>query len=103
MTITVSSGKKFYRRGPDGQLNESRDVFHSQTISLPDDATLEDVQDARIELMSHLDQIVDLQAVAEGWLTRESAQTLAANRETFYERMRARLLVRKGQLEGSNV
>lgn len=80
MQITVSSGRKIYRRAS-GNLDEARDFFESETMSLPDESTVKEVMLARISLMERLEAAIDVHILLTQSLSLETVQKDAEARK----------------------
>lgn len=87
MNITVSSGRKVYRKASDGSLDSSNDSFQSQTINIPDDSTAEYVREVRLRLQHELDFMVDLHFMAQGLMSVDQVSIRKNNRAALYEKL----------------
>lgn len=87
MQITVSSGRKIYRRGESGSLDSSSDSFQSQTITIPDDTTDAGVRIIRLSLQKELDTMVDFHQFAQGNISEETMVKRSKNRDRLYSRL----------------
>lgn len=92
MQITVSAGRKIYRRAS-GQLEESRDFFESQTIILPDESPDEVVMVHRIILMEKLEAAIDVHVLADGCASSEKLIEEAALRKSSFRMLKERYRV----------
>ena len=88
MTITVSSSRKIYRRGAGGELDSSNDAFHSQTVTISDEATDEEAMDVRLKLQEQMDFAVDLHLFVQGLLPADSLAVRNKNRKHDYAKLR---------------
>lgn len=88
MQITVSSGKKVYRRAGDNSMEGSLDSFHSRTVTLPDDATESQVREERIKVMRELDEMCDLHELVNCFISPETFKNRCQNRNALYEKVR---------------
>lgn len=84
MQITASSGKKIYVRGSGGFYDYTRDSYVSQTITLPDDATPDQILTARFKLLEELDLAVDLHLFVNGTITQTQLLEHKAKRHASY-------------------
>lgn len=87
MQITVSAGRKLYRRTA-GALDESRDFFQSETLTLSDELNAREIMLMRINLMERLEAAVDVHIIADGCLTLEQVQHEASVRRVRLETLR---------------
>jgi hypothetical protein len=87
MEISVSSGRKIYKRGAGGYYDSTQDSFASQTISLPDDATPAQIVEARFKLFEEMDLAVDLHLFVNGMITRDQLLARKKERKEAYEKV----------------
>lgn len=94
MEITVSAGRKIYKRGAGGYYDSTHDSFTSQKIELRDDATPDEVLEARFALYEELDLATDLHLYINGMISSEEMLTRKKDRREKYKTVIA-MLTRK--------
>lgn len=85
MEITVSTGRKIYKRGSGGYYDSTHDSHTSQKIELPDDATQEQIFEARFKLYEELDLACDLHLFINGMITSKEMLTQKKDRHEKYQ------------------
>lgn len=85
MDITVSTGRKIYKRGSGGYYDSTSDSHTSQTIELPDDATQEQIFEARFKLYEELDLACDLHLYINGMISSKDMLTRKKDRREKYK------------------